>query len=69
MNVNQQRADYWLSEASYRLQRLTQRPEREEKKQITLHLAQGCILANVHGVHIERSVPEVLQYLGAESAT
>ena len=41
--------------------------EREEKKQISLHVAQGCALANVQGLQVQHSVPEILRYLGVEN--
>jgi len=41
--------------------------EREEGKQTSFHVAQGCVLANVQGLQVQHSVSEVLQYLGAEN--
>jgi hypothetical protein len=42
--------------------------KREEKRQISVRVAQGCILANVQGLPVQRSLGEVLEYLGAGNA-
>ncbi len=43
------------------------RAEREEKRQLSVHLAQGCLLANAQGLQVQHSVPEILRYLGVQN--